>query len=228
MKVSIITPTADQPMGIRLLEGYAARQTVQPHEWIVADDGIEPASLTAGQLHLTRPRTAEGGASLAGNLLAALERVTGDVVAVFEHDDWYRPDHIAVQLAQIKAGKKSVGSVTQRYYNVQARKFIVMRNIGSALCNTVFTADLIPAMQAACHRAIQRGSYGVDRLFWDSLPARHKGVHGTNTVVGIKGLPGRKGLGLGHRPDSRPGWNDDPEMRQLREWIGEDANFYGR
>lgn len=226
MRVSIITPTADQPTGLRLLEGYVARQTVQPHEWIVADDGIEPARLTAGQWHLTRPRTAEGGASLAGNLLAALDRVSGDVVAVFEHDDWYRPDHLAVQLAQLQAGRKAAGAGLQRYYNVSVRRFIVMRNVGSALCNTVFTADLIPAMQAACRRALQRGSYGIDRMFWDSLPGRHKGVHATDTVVGIKGLPGRAGLGMGHRPDERPGWRSDPELKQLEAWVGSDVEAY--
>lgn len=226
MKISIVTPTADQPTGLRLLEGYVARQTLQPFEWIVSDDGTQPARLTAGQLHLTRQRTAEGAASLAGNLLAALERVSGDVVAVFEHDDWYRPDHLAVQMAQLRGSRKAAGAGQQRYYNLAARKFIVMRNVGSALCNTVFTVDLIPAMQAACRRAQQRDSYGIDRMFWDSLSIRHKAVHGTDTVVGIKGLPGRPGLGLGHRPDNRPGWKADPELKQLAEWVGADAEAY--
>ena len=39
LRVSVITPTADQPIGIKLLEGYVQAQTVQPFEWIVADDG---------------------------------------------------------------------------------------------------------------------------------------------------------------------------------------------
>src|SRR5690606_7440485 len=110
--------------------------------------------------------------------------VTGDVVVVFEHDDYYKPEHIEVQLRHL-AGKKAAGSINQRYYNVAARKYIMMRNIGSALCNTAFTADLIPAMRSACERAIQKGSYGVDRMFWDSLPGSVKSVHSENTVVGI-------------------------------------------
>lgn len=44
--VTVITPTADQPTGIALLERYMARQTVKPDAWIVADDGNTPASLT--------------------------------------------------------------------------------------------------------------------------------------------------------------------------------------
>lgn len=226
-RVSVITPTADQPTGMRYLEGFMARQTVQPDEWIVADDGLEPARLTMGQTHIVRKRVAEGGASLAGNMLAALERVTGDVVIVFEHDDHYQPDHIETCLRNLE-GYKATGSVWQRYYNVEHRCWIVMRNIGSALCNTAFTADRIPAMQAACQSAIARRSYGVDRLFWDSLPASEKNITDTYTVTGIKGLPGRKGLGLGHRPKtSNRKWADDPKLVKLREWVGDDVVLYG-
>src|SRR5690606_25010357 len=48
MRISIITPTADRPRGIELCERYMARQTVQPHEWVVADGGHIPAKLTMG------------------------------------------------------------------------------------------------------------------------------------------------------------------------------------
>jgi glycosyltransferase involved in cell wall biosynthesis len=226
MRISVITPTADQPMGMRLLERYMARQTIRPDEWIVADDGVEPASLTMGQTHVVRPRAAEGGASLAGNMLAALERVTGDVVIVFEHDDHYRPDHIETCLRGL-ARHKATGSIWQRYYNVEQRCWIVMRNIGSALCNTAFTSDLIPTMQAAAHAAIAKGSYGLDRLFWDSVATRDKLLTQTETVVGIKGLPGRKGLGMGHRPrQNGRAWSDDPSGARLAEWVGADAQFY--
>ena len=52
MSITVITPTADQPIGMRLLEKYMARQTVQPDEWIVADDGEVPARLALGQKHI--------------------------------------------------------------------------------------------------------------------------------------------------------------------------------
>lgn len=226
-KVSVITPTADQPTGIRLLEQYMARQTVQPYEWIVADDGNEPANLTMGQTHLVRERTSEGGASLAGNMLAGLEAATGDVIVIFEHDDWYNPDHIETCLANLE-NARATGSIWQRYYNVEHRCWIVMRNIGSALCNTAFTADLVPKMKEACHSAIRRGSYGVDRLFWDSLRPQDKAITDTYTVIGIKGLPGRKGLGMGHRPRQNGRvWHDDFDGLKLAEWVGADAVNYG-
>lgn len=225
--VTVITPTADQPTGIALLERYMARQTVQPNEWIVADDGDVPATLTMGQVHIIRKRQAEGGASLAGNMLAALERVHGDVVIVAEHDDYYRADHIETCLREL-AGYAATGSAWQRYYNVTQRCWTVMRNIGSALCNTAFTADRIPAMRAACEQARARNQIGVDRLFWESLPACDKNITDTCTVIGVKGLPGRKGLGLGHKPDlcAARKWTPDPYGAKAREWLGADAARY--
>ena len=225
MRISVITPTADQPRGIELLEGYMSRQTVQPDEWIVADDGNVPARLTMGQLHLVRPRMQEGGRSLASNMLAALDRVTGDVVVVFEHDDWYASDHIETSLLGLRQAR-ATGSKWQRYYNVEHRCWIMMQNIGSALCNTAFRTDLAPAMRVAAERALEAGTYGLDRLFWDSLSGADKCITETETVVGIKGLPGRPGLGLGHRPNASRQWTFDPDAEKLREWVGNDASSY--
>lgn len=224
--VTVITPTADQPTGIALLERYMARQTVRPDAWIVADDGDVPATLTMGQTHIVRRRDAEGGASLAGNMLAALGRVSGDVVIMMEHDDWYSADHIETCLRELQ-GYAATGSIWQRYYNVDQRCWKVMRNIGSALCNTAFTAARIPAMRAACEQARVRGQIGVDRLFWESLPDDQKNITDTCTVIGIKGLPGRKGLGLGHKPDlPLRGWTLDSHGAKAREWLGADAARY--
>lgn len=222
MRISLITPTCDQPMGIMLAEQYMARQTVQPHEWIVADDGLVPAHLTAGQKHLVRKRVYDGGQSLASNMLAALEAVTGDIVVVIEHDDWYAPNHLQVCVDRLKNAQVT-GSGWQRYYNVQHKSYRLMKNVGSALCNTAFRAGLVAKMQECAHKAFKRQTIGLDRMFWESIKTGQD-VHDVNTVVGIKGLPGRLGLGIGHRPDGR--WTSDPGMATLREWIGDDVENY--
>lgn len=220
-KVTLITPTADQPIGIALLEQYMNRQTVPFDQWIVADDGTAPATLTMGQDHIVRPRQYEGARSLAGNMLEALPEVRNGIVIIVEHDDWYAPNHIEVCLQQLQHAS-AVGSIWQRYYNVGNRHWRVMRNIGSALCNTALRAPLLPNMARAAEHAFKHDKIGVDRLFWESVAGN---VHNINTVVGIKGLPGRKGLGMGHKPpDSK--WNHDPELAKLREWIGQDADLY--
>jgi glycosyltransferase involved in cell wall biosynthesis len=221
MRVSVITPTADQPLGMLLLERYMARQTVQPDEWVVADDGVDPARLTMGQTHLVRKREHEGGRSLASNMLAAVSYAPGDMVIVFEHDDWYAPNHIEVCVERLRRSP-ATGSKFQRYYNVEHRCWRRMLNVGSALCNTAFRAELVPNMIRAANRCMSDASYGLDRAFWDSVSGGD--VHEIDTVVGIKGLPGRPGLGMGHRPGD--GWTADPEMAQLRDWIGDDVENY--
>ncbi|MES2625890.1 MAG: glycosyltransferase family A protein [Pseudomonadota bacterium] len=226
MQITLITPTADQPNGVVLLEKYMSTQTEKFHQWIVADDGIEHASLTMGQTHLVRPRQHEGAQSLASNILAALPHVSGDIVIIVEHDDYYAKDHISVCLDRLEH-VKATGSKWQRYYNVYYRTHRTMKNIGSALCNTAFRAELIPHVERAAQKAFSRNAIGLDRFFWDSLAGMAVETHDINTVVGIKGLPGRKGLGIGHKPpDGRS--TPDPDLNQLRAWIGDDAESYAQ
>lgn len=224
MRVTLITPTADQPTGLALLERYMARQTAPWHQWIVTDDGDVPATLTMGQQHIVRARWEEGARSLAGNIRAAIPHVTGDAVLIVEHDDWYSPEHVATCVANL-ARAPLTGSRAQRYYNVSARAWITMKNVGSALCNTALRAELVPELDRAAALAHSLDSIGLDRIFWEANLSAGL-VTDQQTVVGIKGLPGRKGLGLGHRPHGRPGWHHDPRGDVLRQWVGADADAY--
>lgn len=221
MKVTIVTPTADRPAAWPLAERWMARQTLQPDQWIVADDGVAPAPLTAGQQHVRRQRKETGGASLAMNLLAAIPHVRGDVVLVMEDDDYYRPDHIAVCVERLRK-HRAVGCTWLNYYNVRARAWRRIRNSCAALCNTAFRAECLPHLQQAAHGALAKGIYHVDRLFWQQVGTA--GLHEQETVIGIKGLDGMPGIGIGHRPG--PGWHPDAGGKKLREWVGADAEAY--
>lgn len=59
---------------------------------------------------------------------------------------------------------------------------------------------------------------------WVALPKLREVIRPGGWVVGIKGLPGRGGIGMGHRDNFRG--TDDPCGALLREWIGEDAEAY--
>lgn len=198
-----------------------ARQTLQPDQWIVADDGTAPAPLTMGQTHIRRPRKETGGASLAMNLLAAIPHVTGDVVLICEDDDYYRPDHIAVCVERLRQ-HRATGCTWLNYYNLRLRAWKRIRNSCAALCNTAMRADCLPMLERAATDALAQGIYHVDRLFWRQ--AGTAGLHEQETVIGIKGLDGMPGIGIGHKPG--PGWRPDPAGRKLREWVGADAEFY--
>lgn len=223
MRISVITTTCDRPRGVELCERYMARQTVRADEWVVSDGGQEPARLTMGQIHLHQP-SPPGAANLAGNILRALDAVTGDVVVFVEDDDWYSPEHIAACVEGLRS-HAAYGCSRLVYYNVQHRCWTKMANRGSALCQTAFRAELIPEMRRAAQDAMAAGSFGVDGRFWRG---REHMATGAQTVIGLKGLPGTPGLGIGHRPESRPGrvWRRDPHFAALRELIGNDADNY--
>lgn len=223
MRISVITPTADRPRGIELCERYMARQTVQPHEWIVADGGNVAAKLTMGQRHLHHP-SPPGAANLAGNIQRALDAVTGDAVVIVEDDDHYSPGHLAACRVGLQANP-AYGCSWLIYFNVAHRCWVKMANRGSALCQTAFRADLIPEMLAAAREASAAGKFNIDGRFWAN---RTRMATGQQTVIGIKGLPGTPGLGIGHRPKSYPGrnWRPDPKLEHLRKLIGEDVENY--
>lgn len=230
--LTIITPTADQPTGIKLAERWMAAQTFKGDvQWIVADDGEQPAELTMGQLHIRREREPgiSGARSLAGNLRVALDEAKGLHIVVWENDDYYGPGWLEHVARSLDDGAEAVGESQLRYYNLAKRVWRTMKNANrtGALCQTAFKRDLIPVMRDAiddCHR---RDHYGIDRAFWERVNAGGftTKLADTGHVTGIKGLPGRKGLGIGHRPTG-PKWTADPDGSKLREWIGGDASAY--
>jgi len=145
-----------------------------------------------------------------------------------EDDDWYSPHHVADIVRRLET-HDAVGCSIQRYYNVAVRKWAMMQNKGSSLCQTGFRYDLLPLFVecvATCWRGDRKG---IDAEFWRRLHWQSNGrvqcFDDRLDVVGIKGMPGRKGIGVGHDP-TWGGWTDDPDMTKLVEWIGEDAEVY--
>lgn len=223
MKISVLTPTADRPIAFALAERYMARQTLQPDEWIVADGGEQPTQCTMAQVHIHRPHPA-GAENFARNLLNGISRATGDLLVVVEDDDFYAPNHIE-RLAAIAERFPLVGSEpVQNYYNVAQRCWRAFNNVGASMCQTAIRRELWPDFEKVIRTCMARGTYGIDTTFWRSVPTRQWGMSGKRTVVGIKGLPGRAGLGCGHRPGA--GWTADPGLAQLIRWIGDEAETY--
>lgn len=230
--VTLITPTRDRPEAFALCERWISRQTVRPFQWIVVDDGDVPINPTMGQDYVRR-EPSEKVNTLPENLLAALPLVKGRVVVMVEDDEWYAPDYVermARGLAQAPLG----GERHARYYHVGDRAWrekLPNQRQHCSLCRTGFSADLIPRMVEACEVSKLLGDPFVDMRFWGVNPGCSGPVPSSVNVsidrplsIGIKGLPGRGGLGSAHRPGSLP--KKDPTGAKLVEWIGEDAQFY--
>jgi glycosyltransferase involved in cell wall biosynthesis len=228
--VTLVTPTADQPTGIALCERWMVAQTAWDRvaQWLVVDDGQQPTPLTMDQRYVRREREADctPERSLCANLMAALPLVETEYVAIIEHDDFYFPDYLATLMAHLaQDGVLIAGDDEQRYYNVATRQWQLYDNWrGGSLYQTGLRRETLPKLREAAEVCFADNWRGVDARLWGLVPAQSSRTYRAHMAVGIKGLPGRPGIGIGHRPDET--WNDDPGLTKLYEWAGEYAETY--
>ena len=226
MALTIITPTSDRPEAFQLCQRWMSRQTYTGElQWIVADDGHEPATCTMGQEHVRRPPSDDPRRSFLGNLLAAIERVRHDKVVFVEDDDWYAPEYLA-QMDRWLDEAELVGEAGARYYHLPTRRYHFCGNTEHAsLAQTGLRADRLRQMADEISGA---NTTFVDVRLWRNWSAGWTKLLRPCTTLsaGIKGLPGKRGIGMGHRlGDRHP---IDANGRVLREWIGDDADLYFR
>lgn len=218
--LTLLTATGARPEAWAICERLMARQDYAgPVRWVVVDDGPEPQPVTFArdgwELTVVRPEPvwAPGKNTQARNLRHGLDRIPPDArVVVIEDDDWYARDwltHVAGELDR----SSLVGERRSRYYNVITGCGKAMENTDHAsLCSTAVRGKALAALRTTC----VRGRH-IDLRLWKRGGRLFDGCR----VVGIKGLPGRGGIGQGHR-------GDFGEPVDLRQWIGEDAGLYER
>lgn len=227
--VTLITPTGGRPQAFELCKRYVARQKFSGKlQWIVVDDGwpatIAPKSSDNCDVSVIRiTPSALGEITLKRNLLAAMPEVRGGKVLMIEDDDWYAEDYVA-QMSLALDTVKAAGCWKSYYYHVPLRQYRVLTHPGrSSLCHTGFRAELLPQLESVCETT--RGSF-VDVPFWETINAVDRYLSPNPMCVGIKGMPGRAGIGIGHRPENGQGWIADGGMSVLRSLIGEDLVYY--
>jgi hypothetical protein len=224
MSLTLITLTGDRPDAFALCEAYMARQSHRAGRWIVVDDGRTPTRCTQGQQYIRRePRGSDPPQTLCLNLCTALEHgMLGDALAIIEDDDWYAPGHLAAMAAGLEH-HDLYGEGLARYYNVAGRCHLEIANTAHAsLCATAFRRSLVPTVLEVCRDP----NPFADLQLWRAVDASRKRVDpALRNVVGIKGMPGRRGIGCGH-DRTLPAYQPDPELSRLREWIGADADTY--
>ncbi len=220
MRLSLVTCTGGRPEAFALCERWMARQTAQPYEWIVVDDCDPTTETTLGQVRVEPTPKWCGATTFGRNMLAALERVSGDAVAFIEDDDWYAPDYLENTLRMLSLAPM-VGEGWARYYNVRTRTWATRCNAAHATtASTACRAECIPAIVDVINES---HTYCYDLGMWKAVQETAL-VLNVHKYVGIKGMPGRPGLADGHRDASISG--PDPELKKLREWIGDDADLY--
>ena len=225
MKLAAVTCTGDRPEAFDLCRQYVERQTRQPDEWIVVDDGHLPSEAPATAKAIRLPPIESY--SLARNLFAAIraaEALNADAVAFIEDDDWYDARWLA-WCERALTDAPIVGECRALYYHVGRRGWHQHDNRHHAsLCSTAIRRDLFETLKTLC----LGGDPFVDTRLWSTAgirPQRFPTHLKPPLVVGIKGMPGRTGIGCGHRPELLR-YEDDPELIALRRVIGPDADRY--
>lgn len=216
--ISILTPTGDRLLAFALCEGWMLAQDYDGDvQWVIVDDGVTETPVSFERKGWTidrlRLQPQPGTNTQARNMLAGLEHCRGDAVLVIEDDDFYSPGYVAKQVERL-AQSELVGEMHARYYNLANRTYHVHRNERHAsLCQTAVRDTARLALEAACKTP---GKQFIDLALWRNYPGQ---LFDTALAVGIKGLPGRGGIGKGHHMEA----TRDPRGDKLREWVGKDA-----
>lgn len=223
--LTLLTATGCRPKAWALCERWMMAQTYAGAvHWIVVDDGQEPQPVTFSRagwtLTFVRPLPVwkSGQNTQARNLLAGLQAVhSSDRLLVIEDDDYYSPKWLE-RADQALENAELVGESRARYYNLITRTGRQLQNTTHAsLCSTAMRGAAIETFRKVC----QPGVKFIDLNLWKQHPSKY--LFEGRDVVGIKGLPGRGGIGMGHRADMTGVKDKKGEL--LRNWVGEDARY---
>lgn len=227
MLVTYITTTGHRLEAFKLCEKYMARQTYKGDvQWIVVDDGwkINPTKVTMGQEYVKGPKEWRHGINTQRySLDAAIPLIKGDYVFIIEDDDVYKEQYVETYLDFLKYAD-IVGEVDAIYYSLKVKGYKEMKNYThSSLCQTAFTKRYIPVFD----RAVNSGEMFVDIKLWSmAIVNKHRTLnfHGPKLCIGMKGLPGRTGIGFGHTNTHE--FVKDTQYLKIKELLGADADPY--
>lgn len=224
--LSLVTATGARPKAWELCQRWMAAQDYAGRVlWVVVDDGPEPQPITFSRPNwhvcLIRPVPLwqPGQNTQARNLARGVSACDPRFPVVFiEDDDHYAPGWLSKVESEIQRAEV-VGEIRARYYNVATRTGRQLNNTQHAsLCSTAIRGAALKTFLSVC----QPSAKFIDINLWRSHKSKH--LFGGNLVTGIKGLPGRGGIGMGHDP--RFAGSKDLNGALLRQWIGFDAEAY--
>lgn len=226
--ITAITPTGDRPLAFALLQKWVENQTKKIDQWIVVDDGKG----VMGLLHLPQdrvityvrrePQPGEPPHTLLLNLKAALPHILGDKIIILEDDEYYAPAYAEGMAAAMDAFEV-VGLGLSKYYHLPTGCYGVPGTRRHAsLAQTAFRSSFLSEFAQ-----LLVGDPYLDMRLWRQAGKRgHVFVDDDAPIyLGIKGLPGRPGIGAGHNPRIYR-TRDHSGRPQLAAWVPKDYQVY--
>jgi hypothetical protein len=204
-----------------------------PVTWVIVDDCLPettafiPEDFKPNWTILKvypRPEWEPGQNSQARNISAGIWELfdhysPDQIEAIFfiEDDDYYKPIYLEMMVPRLP-GYQAIGETNTIYYNVYYRRHITNGNTEHAsLFQTAISVAALPEFEK-CYKELF-----IDYVFFAKIRSVNLFQAG-NLAIGIKGLPGRSGIGSGHSQGMMMA--PDPEMDYLKYLIGNDYKIY--
>lgn len=225
--VTVITPTGDRPLAFALCRHWMEMQTQRPDQWIVVDDGKVPLHPTPVMTYIRRaPQPNDPPHTLNLNLKTAIPYIKGSKILVMEDDEYYAPKYVETMARELEMSE-IVGIQQAKYYHLPTGGYAQLANtIHASLAQTGFKDTFIGELNVLVD---QPSGHYLDMRLWQKAMAEQRAYlfldQNDSLYVGIKGLPGRMGMGLGHDPTSY-GESRDTTRVVLKKWAGRDAQVY--
>ena len=239
--IALITPTGSRLEQFKLCAMFMQRQTYKEKvTWIIIDDAYPVTTDHVGEgfkddwtiIKIYPTPIWTGSNTQSRNIAAGIDALLANykedqIEAVFmiEDDDYYRANYL--QRMMDRFGKyKVIGEMNTVYYNVFYRNYFANRNTSHvSLFQLAFKPEMIPLFKTCYEERF------IDFKFFEKLHAqlyvnRNEVLlfNENNLAIGIKGMPGRKGIGAGH--GNTMNMLPDSQMIYLTSQIQEDAKLY--
>jgi len=235
--IALITPTGFRRQQIELCNKWMRRQTYTGEVlWLIIDDanpvttekvGLNfPDNWTIEKIY-PKPAWKPGWNTQGRNISEGVNRLPEDIEAIFiiEDDDYYKPQYLERMMFHL-GDNLAIGETHTIYYNVFWRRYFVNPNVTHvSLFQLCFRPELLPVFRSCYNEQF------IDFIFYQRLYERgFKKQIGFfregNLAVGIKGMPGRGGIGAGHK--RMAGFIQDVNLRYLKSIIGDNVKEYER
>lgn len=234
--IALITPTGNRPKQFALCNLWMSRQTYKGKVlWIIVDDCVPITTKLSVELpdnwcvvyKYPRPEWEEGENTQSRNLQIGLNVVKNfpttqiDAIFIIEDDDYYTPTYLEKMMDKFN-GYEIIGECKTLYYNITSRSWHRNNNTKHAsLFQTAFKPTAISMFEESF------GKKFIDIKFFSTARELHKPVclfSEMDLAVGIKGLPGRAGIGSGHKMTKKA--IKDVKYTQLQKYLKNDYIYY--
>lgn len=229
-KICVITPTGDRPEALNLSYQYLYRQTFKDIEWLVIDDGNIPHFIDDCKIkykYINRQsNTNVLKNTLRENIICALSNLPDCThIAIWEDDDWYSPFRLERQLSLMEVNDYILhGYKHTIYYNIKYKNWYQFHNkTHASFFETMMSKDM--ALQYRDILINENPNMFEDTALWKYFGEQGALTDNEGLCIGIKGMPGRNGIGTGHTFHNEY-FNDEYGLKLVELIDIEDAGKY--